>query len=168
MNHCLIYCSPQQISEVQQILNKRGIIQHKFTCEEDLHERAALLQSFDQGNYRALVAMKCLDEGVDVPSTKIAILMASSTNPREFIQRRGRILRLYPGKTVSTIYDIVVIPDISDQIEPEFFDLEAGIMRKEINRYIEFAKSAINSGTAYAKIAPIAAKYHILLEVKKE
>lgn len=168
LNHCLIYCSPQQISEVQQILNKRGIIQHKFTCEEDLHERAALLQSFDQGNYRALVAMKCLDEGVDVPSTKIAILMASSTNPREFIQRRGRILRLYPGKTVSTIYDIVVIPDISDQIEPEFFDLEAGIMRKEINRYIEFAKSAINSGTAYAKIAPIAAKYHILLEVKKE
>ncbi len=164
INHCLIYCSPQQITEVQNILNKRGIIQHKFTCEESLNERAALLDSFDKGNYRVLVAMKCLDEGVDVPSTRIAILMASSTNPREFIQRRGRILRLYPGKSASTIYDIVVVPSISEKIEPEFFELEAKIMSKEINRYIEFAHSAINAGSAYALIAPVASKYHLILE----
>ena len=164
LNHCLVYCSPQQITQVQDILNKRGIIQHKFTCQENLNERRVLLDSFDKGNYRALVAMKCLDEGVDVPSTKIAIIMASSTNPREFIQRRGRILRLHPGKNTSTIYDIVVVPTISEHIDPDFFDIEAGIMSKEISRYIEFAHSAINSGSAYAQIAPVASKYHLTLE----
>jgi len=167
LDHCLIYCSDQQISEVQNELNRRGIIQHKFTCEESLNERTTLLQSFDQGNHRVLVAMKCLDEGVDVPSTKTAILMASSTNPREFIQRRGRVLRLYPGKSKSTIYDIIVVPDISEQTDPIFFGLETGIMNKEINRYIEFARLAINSGEAYAKLVPIAAKYHITLETEK-
>ena len=167
LNHCLIYCSPQQIADVQNILNQRGIIQHKFTCEENLNDRTALLESFDKGNYRVLVAMKCLDEGVDVPSTKTAILMASSTNPREFIQRRGRILRLYPGKKVSTIYDIVVVPEISEHSDPDFFEMEASIMSKEIRRYIEFAHSAINSGSAYAQLAPIATKYHITLETEK-
>ena len=166
LNHCLVYCSPQQIMEIQNILNRRGILQHKFTCEENLSERKELLESFDKGNYRVLVAMKCLDEGVDVPSTQMAILMASSTNPREFIQRRGRILRLYPGKTVSTIHDIVVVPTLSEKVDPDFLEMEAKIMSKEINRYIEFAHSATNSGSAYAKIAPIASKYHITLEDK--
>ncbi|MDR2720392.1 MAG: DEAD/DEAH box helicase family protein [Nitrososphaerota archaeon] len=167
LDHGLIYCSPQQISQVQNILNSRGIIQHKFTFEENLNERTDLLQLFDQGNYRVLVAMKCLDEGVDVPSTKTAILMASSTNPKEFIQRRGRILRLHPKKSKATIYDIIVVPDMSEQIDPISYDLEAGIMNKEISRYIEFARLAINSGIAYAKLVPIAAKYHIKLETEK-
>ena len=166
LNHCLVYCSPQQIMEIQNILNKRGILQHKFTCEENLSERKELLESFDKGNYRVLVAMKCLDEGVDVPSTQMAILMASSTNPREFIQRRGRILRLYPGKTISTIHDIVVVPTLSEKVDPDFLEMEAKIMSKEISRYIEFAHSATNSGSAYATIAPIASKYHITLEDK--
>jgi superfamily II DNA or RNA helicase len=164
LDHCLIYCSPQQIDQVQGILNSRGIIQHKFTAEENLSERKILLDSFDKGHYRVLVAMKCLDEGVDVPSTTTAILMASSTNPREFIQRRGRILRLYPGKNCATIHDIIVVPTITGNIDPDFFDLESKIMGKEISRYIEFADSATNSGSAYAQIAPIATKYHITLE----
>lgn len=164
IRHCLIYCSPQQIDAVQEILNKRGIIQHKFTAEENIKERKTLLESFAKGIYKVLVAMKCLDEGVDVPSTRTAIMMASSTNPREFIQRRGRILRPFSGKEKATIYDIVVVPDLSGRIDPVLFDLESKIMRSEIKRYVEFAKSAINCGEAYLKIADLASKYHIMLE----
>lgn len=163
-SHCLIYCSPQQIEGVQDILNQHGIVQHKFTAEENPNERKELLASFAKGHYKALVAMKCLDEGVDVPSTRIAIIMASSTNPREFIQRRGRILRLSLGKDKATIYDIIVVPTISGSIDPEFYELEAKIMMNELRRYSEFARSAVNSGLAYAKIAPVASKYHVILE----
>lgn len=162
--HCLVYCSPQQIAIVQNILNERGVIQHKFTAKENLKERERLLDSFAKGQYRILVAMKCLDEGVDVPATKTAIILASSTNPKEFIQRRGRILRKSPGKDKAIIYDVIVVPSLSTNINDDFFDLEASIMKKEILRYIEFAKTAINSGLAYAKISPIASKYHIALE----
>lgn len=164
LSHCLIYCSPQQIESVQEILNRRGIIQHKFTAMENVKERSILLDSFAKGIYKVLVAMKCLDEGVDVPATKTAIIMASSTNPREFIQRRGRILRLHKGKNEAVIYDIIVVPDLAGQIDPLFYDLEAKIMQSEIRRYVEFAMSAINCGEAYAKIIDLASKYHILLE----
>ncbi|MEM2613011.1 MAG: DEAD/DEAH box helicase family protein [Nitrososphaerota archaeon] len=164
IKHCLIYCSPQQIENVQGILNKRGIIQHKFTAEEDVKERKALLESFAKGIYQALVAMKCLDEGVDVPSTRVAIIMASSTNPREFIQRRGRILRPYKDKEKAIIYDIITVPDLSGRIDPLLFDLEARILQSEIRRYIEFAKSATNCGEAYLKILELASKYHIVME----
>jgi hypothetical protein len=71
---------------------------------------------------------------------------------------------LYPGKKISTIYDIVVVPNISEKIDPDFFEMEAKIMSKEINRYIEFAHSAVNSGSAYTQIAPVASKYHLTLE----
>ena len=162
--HCLAYCSPQQIESVQEILNKRGIVQHKFTAQEDAKERKTLLDSFAKGYYKVLVAMRCLDEGVDVPSTRIAIIMASSTNPREFIQRRGRILRLFEGKKKAIIYDIMVVPTISGTIDAEFYELEAKIMRGELGRYMEFARSAINSGLAYARIAELASKYHMILE----
>lgn len=163
-SHCLVYCSPQQIELGQEVLNRRGIVQHKFTAREDARERKRLLDSFAKGHYRALVAMRCLDEGVDVPSTRIAVIMASSTNPREFIQRRGRILRLSPGKDKAIIYDIIVVPTISGKINSDCYELEAKIMRGELKRYTEFAKSAINSGEAYAKVIGIASKYHIVLE----
>ncbi|MEM2145923.1 MAG: DEAD/DEAH box helicase family protein [Candidatus Jordarchaeaceae archaeon] len=164
IKHCLIYCSPQQIDIVQEILNKRGIIQHKFTAEEDTKERKVLLDSFAKGVYRVLVAMKCLDEGVDVPSTRIAVMMASSTNPREFIQRRGRVLRPFSGKEKAIIYDIIVVPDLSGRIDPALFDLEAKILQSEIRRYTEFANAAINCGEAYLRILDLASKYHIILE----
>ena len=109
ISNCLIYCSPNQIRRVQEILNSKTIIQHKFTANESKEERKNILEMFEKGDYQALVAMKCLDEGVDVPATKSAIIMASSTNPREFIQRRGRILRKHPSKQKAFIYDFLVV-----------------------------------------------------------
>lgn len=90
IKHCLIYCSPEQMDTAQDLLNEKGIIQHKFTLHEGtrpeekyggLSEREFLLRKFAEGTYLALVAMRCLDEGVDVPPAKMAVILASSGIP---------------------------------------------------------------------------------------
>lgn len=173
IKNCLIYCSPKQIDEIQKILNsyeKQNIIQHKFTNKEGvipkekfggISEREFLLQQFAKGKYDVLVAMKCLDEGVDVPPVKIAIILASSGNPKQYIQRRGRVLRHYPGKEKAIIYDIIVVPIISDSIDPNFLELERKILKKELIRYKEFANAAKNTLECLNKIYDIEEKYHL-------
>ena len=74
-----------------------------------MEERLSLLERFASRDLQGLVAMKCLDEGVDVPGTQFAYILASSSNPREFIQRRGRILRNAPGKAEAKIYDLIAV-----------------------------------------------------------
>lgn len=89
LHHALFYCSPEQIDEVSQLLGwELGLLIGRFTAQENNDERQQLLADFDHKALQALVAMKCLDEGVDVPSTRTAFVLASSSNPREFIQRR--------------------------------------------------------------------------------
>jgi len=87
IEHCLVYSTPEQIDTVQEILNDEGIIQHRFTQEEGttpekkyggLSERQFLLQEFANGTYQSLVATKCLDQGVDIPQAKTAIILANS------------------------------------------------------------------------------------------
>lgn len=143
----IVFCSPQQIDRVQEILNEKRIIpQHRFTQEQSAtkkkkeiySEREYLLKKFEDGSYRALVAIKCLDEGVDVPSAENAIIMSSTSNPREHVQRRGRILRNSPGKERAIIYDILVFPKETTRIGEK-------IREKEINRYMGFASNAENS-----------------------
>jgi len=154
IKHCLIYCSSEQIDRVQDILNERRIVQHKFTLNEDirprkeygdLSEREFLLRKFAEGDYQILVAIRCLDEGVDIPAAKTTIMMSSSGNPKEWIQRRGRVLRRFPGKKKAIIYDIIVVPWLSNSFEGTFLDLEMKIFNKEWIRYKEFAKIAENS-----------------------
>lgn len=143
----IVFCSPQQIDRVQNILTMCGIIpQHKFTQAESANkskktgvsEREIILSNFNEGKYRALVAIKCLDEGVDVPSAENAIIMSSTSNPREHVQRRGRILRRFSGKEEAVIYDLLVFPE-------ENTDAGSKILKKEIDRYREFATNAKNS-----------------------
>lgn len=143
----IIFCSPQQIDRVQEILNAEGVTpQHRFTQKQsavkkkkDLYsEREYILKKFEDGSYRALVAIKCLDEGVDVPSAENAIIMSSTSNPREHVQRRGRILRNSPGKERAIIYDILVFPEEETSICQK-------IREKEIRRYVEFASNSENS-----------------------
>lgn len=164
LTQCLIYCSPNQIQEVQDRLNLRGVIQHKFTAHEDSRERKEILDSFASGNYQALVAMKCLDEGVDVPSTQMAIILASSGNPREFIQRRGRILRKFPGKEKAIIHDIIVIPSFSPTFDEAVLQNERKILQKELGRVHEFANSSSNPVYTINNIYPILNNYKISLE----
>ena len=143
----IVYCSDRQIDRVQEILSEENVSpQHRFTHKESSNkkkneafsQRESILNNFEKGNYKALVAIKCLDEGVDVPVAENAIILSSTSNPREHVQRRGRILRNAPGKEYATIYDFLVFPK-------EKTESGTKIMKKEINRYKEFAELAINS-----------------------
>jgi len=164
LRFCLVYCSPKQIKEAQKILNTKRIMQHKFTNWEGnvfsnkyqgQSEREHLIKEFSKGNYEVLVAMKCLDEGVDIPPARIAIILASSGNPKEYIQRRGRILRRYPGKEHSIIYDILVFPKINSRLPSDILLIEKKIIRKELKRYNEFAGISINKLECLNKISDI-------------
>ena len=141
----IIYCTGEQRPEVQKILDEFDIPNRKFTGEESSRkirgtsERDKILELFAKGHYHALVAIKCLDEGVDVPSTQTAILMASTLNSRQHIQRRGRILRKSPGKKIANIYDLIIFPKVKN--EPESVK---SILRNEQKRYNEYADLADN------------------------
>ncbi len=163
----LVYCSPQQIETVQKILrSQRGIVQHRFTSKEDatkrqekycgLTEREYLLNNFARGIYDILVAIRCLDEGVDVPATRNAILMCSSGNPKEHIQRRGRVLRRSPGKEKAHIYDITAVPTV---IDGRYAHTNTKILESQLKRLEEFAKDAMNRSDAERTIFKIRRRY---------
>ena len=141
IDHLIIFCSSQQRERVLQILNEKNINpKAEFTYNEDLKLKKKLLNGFDKGEYKALVAMRCLNEGVDVPSTDKVIIMSSSSNPAEYIQRRGRVLRRYPGKEKAHIYDLVVLSDNKNSSNlNKFFD-------SELDRFIEFVEDSDNAG----------------------
>jgi DNA phosphorothioation system restriction enzyme len=165
IHHALFYCVPGQIDEVTRLLgNKFNIRNHRFTVEESAAERKQLLDSFAKGELQALVAIRCLDEGVDVPATRVAYLLASSSNPREFIQRRGRILRKAPGKDHAIIHDMITVPSLfnSARQSPEVFNTERKILKKELARFREFADSAENRFQANQVIWDMAKKYNML------
>ncbi len=122
-----------QIEKVNALLNKEGIIFAQYTSKENEFEKKAALDAFKNGTYATLVAIRCLDEGVNIPQVERAIILSSSTNPREFIQRRGRILRPHQGKKQSEIYDFIVL-------DKEYKSLN----KKELERFFEFARISIN------------------------
>lgn len=162
----IVYCSPQQIDSVMTIMNRRRVVAHRFTMQEGtrpsaeydgLSERQFLLEKFAEGKYQVLVAMRCLDEGVDVPPARTAILMASSGNPRQYVQRIGRVIRRYPGKTEATIYDIVVAPILA-RLAPEVADAEWAIFKKELERYEDIARGAINNAEALELVYHVKSK----------
>ena len=136
IEHTLFYCTPEQIDDVLRLLGwEKGLIIHRFTAEENTKERQQLLAEFATGEMQALVAMKCLDEGVDVPSTDTAYILASSGNPREFIQRRGRILRKAHEKEYAYIHDLIAVPPMAGKqvLDLPTFESERSIMRRDSN-----------------------------------
>lgn len=118
-----------------------------------------VLKSFEEGRIDVLLSMKCLDEGVDIPRTEQAIFCSSTGNPRQFIQRRGRILRQHPDKQFAKIYDLVVVP--SSVPTGSTFDLERNLVRKELERVVDFAYMAINKYEAIAAVQSICDRYDI-------
>ncbi|RUO81073.1 hypothetical protein CWI84_02895 [Idiomarina tyrosinivorans] len=98
------------INELTTVLNESGWRVAKFTGDVGTKERRRLMEAFKEETFDALVAMKVLDEGIDVPICSRAIITASTRNPRQYVQRRGRILRRAPGKHSATIYDFVILP----------------------------------------------------------
>jgi superfamily II DNA or RNA helicase len=158
VHHTLVYCGDgqtesedesirRQLSAVTKLLGKDiGLKIHQFTYEEDQNTRERLLSDFEDGTLDALVAIRCLDEGVDVPATETAFMLASSSNPRQFIQRRGRILRTHESKEYAVIHDFIVAPpaDVRQAESNSIFNLERNLVRKELERASTFADSAKN------------------------
>lgn len=159
IHHTLVYCGDgsietegnavkRQIRAVTEMLgNDLGVRAHQFTYEEDQQTRERLLTDFERGTLQALAAIRCLDEGVDVPATQTAFILASSTNPRQFVQRRGRILRPDESKDYSVIHDFVVAPPTASIApgDPEStFQIERNLLKKELRRVATFADHAKN------------------------
>ncbi|MGN9915361.1 DEAD/DEAH box helicase family protein [Micromonospora palomenae] len=129
----------RQIEQVNQMLTELGIVSHQFTSEEtSTGQGRDILRIFGEGGYKVLTAMKVLDEGVDIPQTDTAYLLASSTVEREWVQRRGRILRSAPEKSRAVLHDFLVVPP--DPHSPS----GRRILRGEIARAEEFASLAEN------------------------
>jgi superfamily II DNA or RNA helicase len=158
----LIYChSQEQMTAVMEVCSRHRIKFSRFTGDEGtrpmneyggLSEREWILKAFEDKDLDALVAMKCLDEGVDVPSARLGIILASSTNPREFIQRRGRLLRRSPGKEKAVIYDVIVVPNFSAGVQADLRAAARSIIQKELERIEEFSRDASNSEIINARI----------------
>ena len=147
----IVYCDDQsQLAAVKQSISSVGIADVYEYHSAMPGDRSRTLQVFDERG-GGVVSIRCLDEGVDIPSVSHALILASSKNPREFIQRRGRVLRRSPGKSLAYLHDVVVAPEVDDE------DAMGGaILKAELARAIEFGTHAINPG-AVADLRRLAA-----------
>lgn len=129
----------KQLTTVNRMLDDLGIVMHQFTSAETGRSGAQeMLRKFADGDFQVLTAMKVLDEGVDIPQTDTAFLMASSTVRREWIQRRGRILRKAEGKTSADLHDFLIVPPDTES------SAGRSVLRGELARAEEFASLAEN------------------------
>ena len=169
-SHILIYCGAtknqdftsdqserdeegeRQIVSVSKMLgHELGMKVTHFTSSESATERERIKKQFAEVDpYQAIVAIKCLDEGVNIPSIKTAFILASSTNPKEYIQRRGRVLRKAENKPYAVIYDFVTLPLELDYVDWNSVDAKGdlSLVRKELIRMKEFGEISLNPSDA--------------------
>lgn len=165
--HILVYCgattmhdadycegipSAEETRQIDVVLkmigNELGMRVSKFTSKESTPEREILKRNFIDGNHlQALVAIRCLDEGVNIPGIRTAFILASSTNPKEYIQRRGRVLRKSQGKNYAVIFDFITLPiplDEVDNFDSAVIDSLKSLAKRELARLKTFADDAEN------------------------
>ena len=161
VDNTLIFVSDVQLDNVMLQLKQASIMAHRFTEKQGttprkefdgLSERQYLIERFQKKDYHALVAISCLDEGIDIPSADTAILMANSTNPREYVQRIGRVIRQAKDKSCAHIYDFIVEPNQDHDFPPEIQSFEKDIFTKELHRACDMAKNAINNADVYTEL----------------
>jgi superfamily II DNA or RNA helicase len=154
----------RQIQAVSRLLGERhGLRVRNFTFRESPQEREEILRDLASGFLDGVVAIRCLDEGIDLPELRMGFLLASSTNPRQFIQRRGRLLRNAPGKNRATIYDFFVSPpDLGGKLDDSGFNMERSFFQKELNRIVEFCRMAENGPEALHQLHPLRLKYNLI------
>ena len=187
-NNILVYCGAtnvnddsvdssnsdiRQIEAVTKILgNELGMAVAKFTSKENMEIRASIKEQFQRGDrLQAIVAIKCLDEGVNIPGIRTAFILASTTNPKEYIQRRGRVLRKAPNKPYAVIYDFVTLPRPLENVSGltvEQAHRDLSLVKNELSRIKEFGRLAQNSMIANNLIWEIQDTYHISEENDKE
>ena len=175
-DHTIIYCSDgklltngmtaqdrqkeiRHLEHILELINHSALssvkgIASKFTASEGVDERMKLISAFNRGTIEYLVAIRCLDEGINIPSIRSALILSSNDNYREFVQRRGRILRLYPGKNIAHIYDVIVLPSPHSK----------GFAEIELRRYYEYCRLAVNSSDLIKELEKIMAVYGLSYE----
>ena len=161
LENTIIYCHDgKQLENVGHILSNRNINYEKISAAESMMEIRDSLAHLKKKNYQCIVAMKCLDEGVDIPSAQLGIIMASTGNSLQYVQRRGRFLRKSDGKENAVIYDVLVKP-------PTVYSAQTyarKIIAKELLRHKEFAVDASNRDEALDAIRPVADRFGIDLD----
>lgn len=155
--------APEEPSQLDQVLDLVGNRLHmpaaRYTAETKRPERRKVLQRFSDRELQAIASMRCLDEGVDVPAARTAYLLASSSNPRQFIQRRGRVLRQAPGKAMADIVDFIVVPpEEASDLQPES---ERKMVGRELARVTEFAYLAENEAETLDILRPLRLRYDL-------
>lgn len=169
----LVYCGAtsykndevveRQIDKVCKILGRDLRMKiRKFTAEESPDERQEIIDMFSNDkSLQAIVAIKCLDEGVNIPAIQHAFIMASTTDPKEFIQRRGRVLRKFPGKSYAYIYDFVTIPNGGS-------NKGKNLVETELKRVYEFTALSKNKEENNSLIKELTKEYDIDIEKIKD
>ena len=140
--HWIVYCDDlTQLAAVQAALARIGVVGIEYHSSM-AGDKAQTIKLFES-NGGVIVSIRCLDEGIDIPSVSHALILASSKNPREYIQRRGRVLRVADHKSVAHIHDVIVVPSAAtagdDEVDPRL-----NILGGEITRALEFGKTALN------------------------
>lgn len=165
-DHFVVYCgdgrlfdvdSGKELRHIQAI--KRVLTAHRFkasqfTATENMTDRMELVDAFNKQEISALFAIRCLDEGINIPSIKSALILSSNDDYREFVQRRGRILRTYGNKKYANIYDVIVLPS---------FDMQ-GWAKIELRRFHEYARLALNWNDMEVELTDHLGAYGLTIE----
>ncbi|MCD6565312.1 MAG: DEAD/DEAH box helicase family protein [Bacteroidales bacterium] len=161
ISYAIVFCAPDtdELDKVAHVLYDLNIISHRFTGKENQKEREEILENFENRIYRVLTAMNIFNEGIDVPVGREAFILSSSTNPTEYVQRRGRVLRKTKKieKEKAIIHDFLVLPVCSSP--NTITDIEKQILSKEVKRSFLFAGDAINGLSVMKELNEILDKY---------
>ena len=165
-DHFVVYCGDgklfdentgeelRHIQSIKRVLSSEELKASQFTAQENMMERMKLVDAFNKGEISSLVAIRCLDEGINIPSIKSALILSSNDDYREFVQRRGRILRTYKNKEYAHIYDVIVLPSS---------DLTAWA-KIEFRRFHEYAKLAKNWEQLKFELEKYLNEYNLIIE----
>ena len=184
-NHLLVYCGAtrvpsyyivnddatsdsndqRQIDEVTALLGRElGMKVTQFTAAEDSKQRELIKGKYAEGETQALVAIRCLDEGMNIPGIRTAFILASSTNPKEYIQRRGRVLRRAKGKKYAEIYDFVTLPrPLDERADKCSVQAELSLVKREFERMKDFQELAENPSEVANIIRLLTEKYNLYM-----
>jgi len=137
---------------------------NSYTSRDSAKERKEKLRAFSEGKIDMLFTMKAIDEGVDIPRAEIGIFTSSTGNPRQFIQRRGRLLRKHPDKKNAKIFDLIVIPDTNKSEGEKYFNMEKSLVTTELKRVAYFASLSENFYDSRQKLNEVMVKYNLNLD----
>ncbi len=147
-----------EYTQIVRDINSRVVVR-QFTS--NTQSRDTILKDFADGKIDVLTSMKCLDEGVDVPRSELAIFCSSTGNPRQFIQRRGRVLRTHKDKHMAIIHDLVVVPN--NCFSQECYELEKRLVATEFKRVRDFALLSENLNDTDKELEEVLNHYNLSL-----